>query len=195
MFFMFIRRRVYNIVRPFLLINSPHRERQEFGCWPRKFFDCTPLSRTEGNYNHEPATLSVVKQKFSADEITFHFDAISKANVFQSLMIMIRNDTEDDDGMTALRNAVTEFERGGMLFHLITVDNFTAQWYQVLKVKHISQGVVNPVRFDRRGHIVEDYNMQGMKISSVDLDWPPFFMADGCDQNFRKCKAAGADSI
>lgn len=152
------------------------------------------LSKALSDYQHEPTTLSVVNPKFGVQEITSHFNAIADVNVFRSLMIMLKDESEADPTET-FKKSVAEFENGGMLFHLIIVESNSTdvEWYQVLKVKFISQAVINPVRFDRYGHIIENYDMQGLQIASVDIDWPPFFEADGCDKNSRNCKPTGTD--
>ena len=76
-----------------------------------------------------------------------------------------------------------------MLFHLVIVVGNLTKWIQVLKVKYIPQAVLNPVYFDNQGNIIEDYDLQGLTISSVDNNWAPFHMMGPCEGNL--CKATG----
>ena len=58
-------------------------------------------------------------------------------------------------------------------------------------MKNIPQAVVNPVQFDRYGHIMEDYDLQGMVVKSIDLPWAPFLFDQACDENLTNCNSTG----
>ena len=64
---------------------------------------------------------------------------------------------------------VVESYDANLLFHLIMATEAKADWYQVLKVKNIAKSVINLVEFDENGYIIEDYNLQGLTITSKEI--------------------------
>ena len=68
----------------------------------------------------------------------------------------------------AFKEAITDFNDDGMLFHMVLVKSDTVpKWYQVFKVKNIQHAAIYPIESDQSGTFIEDYNLQGtMKTGS-----------------------------
>ena len=50
---------------------------------------------------------------------------------------------------------------------------------------------VSDLKFNQFGHVLENYNLKGMKILSNTLPWPPFFTIQNCDSEGKNCQTDG----
>ena len=66
---------------------------------------------------------------------------------------------------------------------------------RVITILNVEQIVVNSLSFNNYGHIIEDYDLQGMHVLSTTVSWPPYiFLSEGCKnpKNYNdECKAYG----
>ena len=54
---------------------------------------------------------------------------------------------------------------------------------RVLTLENVFQVIVNGVKFNDFGHMKEDYNLQGLKILSTTVSWPPYiYLNEECKQ-------------
>ena len=53
------------------------------------------------------------------------------------------------------------------------------------------ESVINLLRFDSSGRIVEGYDMQGLHIISVTLSWAPYFTLYDCKKDQKTCSSKG----
>jgi hypothetical protein len=58
-------------------------------------------------------------------------------------------------------------------------------------LNNVTQAVINPVTFNQFGQIKEEYNLQGIEIVSITLDWAPYFMIENCNEFGKNCKKSG----
>ena len=75
---------------------------------------------------------------------------------------------EADNQSSALEafGRIVEAYDANLLFHLIVATDTRADWYQVMRIKNIAKSVINLVQFDENDHIIEDYNLHGLTITS-----------------------------
>ena len=83
-------------------------------------------------------------------------------------------------------------------FYWTWVDNSNTRksiWNRVITMDNVPQVVINELKFNQFGHIVEDYDMQGLHIMSTTVSWPPYiYLSEECkvQKKFNaKCKRYG----
>jgi hypothetical protein len=48
---------------------------------------------------------------------------------------------------------------------------------------------MNELKFDLRGRVKEQFNLQGQKIESITMSWVPYLSLGDCDSAGRNCKS------
>ena len=61
---------------------------------------------------------------------------------------------------------------------------------QIITVKNADKGVVNPVRLNSLGQVIEEYDLQGLQVLGVTLSWAPFLTID-CNEEGKNCTTRG----
>ena len=91
------------------------------------------------------------------------------ASIDASIVLMPLSSTDNQSWALEAFGRVVDGYDANLLFHLIMATEAKADWYQVLKVKNIAKSVINLVEFDENGYIIEDYNLQGLTITSKEI--------------------------
>ena len=72
------------------------------------------------------------------------------------------------------------------LFYVVYHDNDSAinemAWYRIMTINDYKKSVVNQIKFDSNGRLLERYDMQGAHIVSITLSWAPYFTLLNCFQ-------------
>ena len=64
-------------------------------------------------------------------------------------------------------------------------------WYRVMTLNGHKFSIVNRVKFDENGRLIEKYDMKGSHIISVTLSWAPYFTLLDCSDDEKDCKSEG----
>ena len=78
-----------------------------------------------------------------------------------------------------------------MFYIAYHTDRLNILWYRVITLDGYEQSVINLLKFDSSGRIVEGYDMQGLHILSVTLTWDPYFTLYDCKKDQNKCSSKG----
>ena len=78
------------------------------------------------------------------------------------------------------------------LFFLMTFDeNKKIKWRQIMGLNNVSKLISNDLEFDRKGLLIEKYNLQGIQIVCTGLTWAPYNIHENCNENGRGCSNSG----
>ena len=109
---------------------------------------------------------------------------LSQTNVKQSLIII--DDPEQD--MNEMRRLLTEMDLDTFFFLAAPgqEESEKMSWHQVIS---LSSGIViDKINFHLNNLLIsEEFNLNGLRVTSTTLSWPPFYTVDNCDQDNFKC--------
>ena len=77
------------------------------------------------------------------------------------------------------------------MFHLMFFkenENRNPIWNQIISVQECGKGIINRISFDSFGRIEENFDMKGLNIRAVALDWEPYFTIPNCKIKDNDCK-------
>ena len=79
------------------------------------------------------------------------------------------------------------------LFYVVYQESNTNQtkYKQGITIRTAPFGVTNPIKLNQFGHIIENYDLKGLKILSNTLTWAPFFTIENCDDEGKNCNHYG----
>lgn len=76
------------------------------------------------------------------------------------------------------------------MFYLAVPSTSGVNWYQVLTLR--SGYAMNKLQFFwESSKIIEDYDLNGLTIYSIALDWEPFATFKGCNSEGKECSSSG----
>ena len=115
-----------------------------------------------------------------------NMDKIYSSKVASSVLIML--------DVTDKQQTLDEFESKlkplNSFFYLVLNNSTSWQWKLIITIQNNDQVVINDVMFDNQGFLIENYDLQGIQVRSVDCSWPPFFYTERCPNNL-SCKPVG----
>ena len=114
---------------------------------------------------------------------------ISDTKAMTSFLI-VANVTDEENFMNAFSQKIANHSESSYFYLVLDLPS-GASWRKVITVKNVFFPVINPLRFDDQQYIIEEYDMQGMTIRSMTLDWEPFLKQGNCDRFGEKCEATG----
>jgi hypothetical protein len=121
------------------------------------------------------------------DNIQTFFSIISLTPVRSSVIIMKYLWTKSM--MTILKRNLELF-RLDALFYIVLSSHQGVTWHQVITLK--SGFSMTELRFSLgNGQIVENYNLNGLTIHTIGINYAPYLTLEDCDQNGRKCRSNG----
>ena len=93
----------------------------------------------------------------------------------------------------SLLNDMIDALDANSLFYIAYKDAITSKtkYMQVITIRRAGRGILNDVKVTRMGQIIENYDMQGLKIMSLTLPWAPFFTIKNCDSEGKNCEMYG----
>ena len=70
-----------------------------------------------------------------------------------------------------LRTQINNLRRNSMFFLTYQKEkiNSNLMWYRVITFDGYTQSAINPLSFDSKGKLIDEYDMQGMHIVSITL--------------------------
>ena len=92
-----------------------------------------------------------------------------------------------------LLDQMVNFITENALFYVIyqEIDTYKTKYKQAITVRTASFGVTNPIELNQFGHVIENYDLKGLKIWSNTLSWAPFFTIENCDEEGQNCDHYG----
>ena len=95
-------------------------------------------------------------------------------------LLLFENPQED---MNAFKGLLTKMDLDDMMFYLAVPggkNSETLSWFQVISLS--SGSVIEEIRFHPDSlRIFQDFNLQGLSVTSTSLSWPPFYEMGNCD--------------
>ena len=117
------------------------------------------------------------------DDIDYFLHVVQETKVERSILLLTKpwQDIEHV-WMTHL------VDKPNLLLYLAYLsEGSVLYWHKVLTLK--SGYTINELKFEKNSlKMIEDLNLNGLKISSISLSWPPFLTIDGCDEKGTNCK-------
>ncbi len=140
--------------------------------------------------------ITLDQQEFGIkDDFTVYIGATPKLNELlmlitgervQSSLLFFPEDLQDQD-WNAVRQNLSTLKRNSH-FYLATGTSVPLSWYRVITLNHQADVVINELHFLTHSYIVkEDYDLQGVSISSTSDTWPPFITFYNCSDGLKGC--------
>jgi len=99
---------------------------------------------------------------------------------------------EDEGEWHKFTAQMMEANENFLLYTLHQVDHISF-WHQIITVKNQKQVVINPLKFIHGSLCIrEDYDLHGLEVESVALDWVPYLMHSKNCTPFEHCPSEGA---
>ena len=117
------------------------------------------------------------------------FELISLTKVMTTFFIIM--DGQDEASVMKLAEEKLKEHPGSSYFFLAINLESGLIWKQVITIKNAFNPIINPLKLDQQHKIVEEYNLQGLEIKSISLDWQPMFAMENCDENSQFCESKG----
>ena len=124
-----------------------------------------------------------------------YLDLLTKTEVMSSTLILPEVLTSDQKKM--IMSKLEKLAKSTFFYWAFPEDKHSGKivWNRVITLVNVKQVVTNKLNFNQFGHIVEDYDMQGMHIMSTTVSWPPYiFLNEECKVQKKyndKCKPYG----
>ena len=97
-----------------------------------------------------------------------------------------------------LNQTLRSYSQGAHFYLMISPSDVgqAAAWKRVISVQDLFYPVISPLRFDDLGFVIEEYDLEGMPLRSLDMEWDPYLLYKGCDSDVddvygRDCNTTG----
>ena len=117
-----------------------------------------------------------------------YLDLISKSKANCAILVFTGN--FDTDKESRLQKIVKNMS-GNSMFYILYFKYREFLWYRTITLQGYKQSVLNLLKFDSNGKIIEYYDMQGLHIVSTTLTWAPYFTLDCAINQHKSCKSDG----
>jgi hypothetical protein len=139
------------------------------------------------NYAYNFIDANIFIYDIQNDDLQTFLHYVSLAPVRSSVIVTKYLWTESM--MIILRRNLDLF-RLNALFYFVLSSHQGVTWYQVTTLK--SGFSMTELIFSlENGQIVEDYDLNGLTVNTIGLNYAPYFTLKNCDQNGRKCRSTG----
>jgi hypothetical protein len=139
------------------------------------------------NYAYNFIDANIFLYDIQNDDVQTFLLYVSLAPVRSSVIVTKYLWTESM--MIILRRNLDLF-RLNALFYFVLSSHQGVTWYQVTTLK--SGFSMTELIFSlENGQIVEDYDLNGLTVNTIGLNYAPYFTLKNCDQNGRKCRSTG----
>ena len=118
------------------------------------------------------------------DDISYFLRTIKTTKVKSSVLLLIKPLTKSEESQ--FQNLLKDTP--DMLFYLATLshEQSSTSWKQVVTI--LSGYTINELKFKRDSYkILEEYNLHGLKLSSIVPPWAPFLHMEECDTDRVNC--------
>jgi hypothetical protein len=124
---------------------------------------------------------------FHNDNIQTFLRIVSLTPVRLSIIVMKYHWTES---MMTRFTANLNLFRLDALFYVVFSLHQSVTWHQVITLK--SGFSMTELRLSLENvQIVEDYDLNGLNVNTIGVNYAPYFTLEDCDQNGRKCRSNG----
>ena len=138
-----------------------------------------------------PQNFVVVASASSHRHWQAYLDLMSRSKI--NSVIMVFASLLDSEMEQNLTTQIDNLRRNSMFFLTYQKEKINSNllWYRVITLDGYTQSAINPLSFDSKGKLIDEYDMQGMHIVSITLTWDPYFTIYDCTDELRNCKAKG----
>ena len=141
--------------------------------------------------NFHKDSLIVLASSANASNWQTYLEIMTQTKIMSSIIVMTK-----ELNLAHIKLMVSHIERlakNSFFYWIYKAENSNHEmiWSQVLTVDHYTQAVINNLKFNRLGIIVEEYDMQGMNLVSTELSFPPYLTYLECNGGNRECKTSG----
>ena len=81
--------------------------------------------------------------------------------------------------------------KGNAFFYLAYPGITETKFKQVISLADTERVVVSDIEFNQFGHVIEEYNLQGINIASYSLSWAPYLALKDCNSLGQDCQSSG----
>ena len=67
----------------------------------------------------------------------------------------------------------------------------TTKYYNIISISNNTKTLKQEINFAKTNQIIENYDLEGMKLYSNTLSWAPYFMISNCDEIGKNCEMKG----
>ena len=143
-----------------------------------------------------PAKIEQPIEAFTDMLVVFNdadFDLENSLKLIQSRQILKSILVLQEDRMDTLK-IYMENAKSSSLFYLVLFNETDLIWYQVFILKDLftTEIVINALKFDTFGRVMENYDLKGIKILTNAMDWIPFISLVDCNEKGMNCNSYGS---
>ena len=133
------------------------------------------------NLDYYKDSLVIIASSQDTSNWDYYFDLLTKVEVMSATIIFPEPLSSEQKQTFRSKLEITGLNR---FFYWIQEDAAkvgNVSYSRVITLSNVKQVVVNELSFGELGHIIEDYDMQGMHILSTTVSWPPYiFLPEEC---------------
>ncbi len=123
-----------------------------------------------------------------ADLLDESIDLIADGKVQSSLLYFKQSLSIDDWDL--LRQKLSNLRRNSH-FYIASGSDTVLHWHRAITLNHQNDLALNEIGFVQGSHVVKDeYDLQGMVLTSISLDWNHYVIFEDCDNNHLQCKSS-----
>ena len=136
-----------------------------------------------GKANHDSFGIFIFDPE--KDDLVSYLSSLLKRKIKMSLLMTTKPLVSN--GINLLQSYLSNLQAHTFFYTATLTQNSTVmEWNQIISVK--SGSVVNGLTFaDNSFRIIEQYDLQGLEITSTALTWPPYLTIDECNEFGLKC--------
>ena len=149
------------------------------------------MSKSNLHYNQK-STMVFLASSPNLEGIEFCLKEISQRDLLSTVLIMTRAVTIDEKEM--VENRFNEMNENVMFFWLYNnyIENQNMMvWNRVIGLKGYDKAIVNKVEMNNQSRIKEEYDLQGLHLTSMSLSWFPYFHLFNCNNQGMSCESTG----
>ena len=147
------------------------------------------LSNNDINYSKEK-TLVFLVSTVNSEHIRYYLKETAQRDLLSTVMIMTKALTAKE--MYKIQSLFDELGKNSMFFWLYKLKYHNKIiWKRVITLKGYDNAIINDVQINNQSRIKEEYDLQGLHLTSMSLPWFPYFHLYDCDELGMGCKSAG----
>jgi hypothetical protein len=151
------------------------------------YLQTSTISKYVQKYVFQFVDLHVFIVDVLKDKVQTLLNAVSHRPV--RLSIVVLKTLWMDSEMTIFKNNLYRFKLDSQ-FYLVVPSENGVTWFQVITLK--SGYSMTELRFSRNTlQIIEDYDLNGLTITSISLSLAPYLTLENCDQSGKNCTVYG----
>ena len=153
-----------------------------------------------------------VRKVNSFQELQFNLDTwviltqtkiLSETNKFQIYLeqigehrikksVLVFTDLLDASQENELQDTLKSLVNDNAWFYLLyqRLDNIT-EYKNILSLSNSTKTLVQDLKLNKNNQIIQNYNLEGIKLYSKTLTWAPYFVINDCDEKGKNCEFEG----